>query len=72
MKIDRARVSVCLVEIERCRSELEDWVRSDTLKPGTLELKAAKYSLVVAAEAISGTLQHLLARIFLSAVDPAF
>jgi len=62
MRIDRARISMYLMEIERCRAEIEAWVGSDTLKPDSLELKAAKYTLVVAAEAICGTLQHLLAR----------
>ncbi len=62
MKVDRARISSYLMEIERCRAELKAWVGSDTLKPDSLELKAAKYTLIVAAEAISGTLQHLLAR----------
>jgi len=62
MNIDRARISSYLLEIEGCRRDLETWVRSDRLNPGSLELKAAKYTLVVAAEAITGTLQHLLAR----------
>ncbi len=62
MKIDRARISAYLVELERCRQELQTLVESQRLAPDTLEIKAAKYILVVAAEAISGTLQHLLAR----------
>ncbi|MEW6441459.1 MAG: DUF86 domain-containing protein [bacterium] len=62
MKIDRLRVSSYLMEIESCRAEIEQLLQRGTLKPDSLELKAAKYLLLVTAEAISGLLQHLLAR----------
>ncbi len=62
MKIDQMRIKRYLTEIRRNSVELESIIEENSLKPGSLALKACKYILIELAEAISNTLQHILAK----------
>ncbi len=62
MNIDEMRVRKYLNDIKKNSSELRSLIENDELVPNTLSMKAAKYMLVELAEAISGVLQHILAR----------
>ena len=50
------------MEIRRNSAELKELLGQNNLKPGSVALKAAKYLLIELAEAMSTTLQHILAR----------
>ncbi len=50
------------MEIIKNGAELRDMVKEKTLAPDSIELKAAKYILIELSEAISNTLQHILAK----------
>ncbi len=62
MKIDIIRIKRFLAEIVRNSDDLKKMVEENTLRPDSTELKAVKYTLIELAEAISNTLQHILAR----------
>ncbi|MBW2065988.1 MAG: DUF86 domain-containing protein [Deltaproteobacteria bacterium] len=60
--IDIIRLKRLLTEIRRSSNELKQLVEENTLYPGSVPLKAAKYLLIELAEAMSNTLQHILAK----------
>lgn len=62
MKIDPIRIKSYLAEIRRNSSELCELVDQNELAPNSLPLKAAKYILIELAEAMSNTIQHVLAK----------
>jgi len=62
MKIDTIRLKKYLSDIVRSAHDLKVIVDQNTLRPGSMELKAAKYILIELAEAMSNTLQHILAK----------
>ena len=62
MKIDPIRIKSYLAEIRRNSSELRELVDQNELTPNSLPLKAAKYILIELAEAMSNTIQHVLAK----------
>ncbi|MGC1405000.1 MAG: HepT-like ribonuclease domain-containing protein [Thermodesulfobacteriota bacterium] len=62
MSLDKARVKKYLQEITRGSEDLKALVRENRLVPDSIPLKAVKYLLVELAEAISNTLQHILAK----------
>jgi len=62
LKPEPYRLRKYLLEIRKSAAELEILVRENSLKPGSVALNAAKYLLIELAEAVSNTLQHLLAR----------
>ena len=63
MKIDQSRIRKYLLEISLNSEELKQLIEKNQIKPGSIELKAVKYTLIELAEAISNVLQHLLAKI---------
>ena len=62
MKIDTIRLKKHLYDIVRSAHDLKMIVDQNTLLPDSIELKAAKYILIELAEAMSNTLQHILAK----------
>jgi len=62
MKIDTVRLKKHLSDIVRSTHDLKKIVDQNTLLPDSIELKAAKYLLIELAEAMSNTLQHILAK----------
>ena len=62
MKIDTIRLKKHLFDIVRSAHDLKMIVDQNTLLPDSIELKAAKYILIELAEAMSNTLQHILAK----------
>ena len=62
MKIDTIRLNKYLSDIARSAHDLKMIVDQNTLLPESIELKAAKYILIELAEAMSNTLQHILAK----------
>ena len=62
MKIDTIRLNKYLSDIVRSAQDLKMIVEQNTLLPESIELKAAKYILIELAEAMSNTLQHILAK----------
>ena len=62
MKIDSVRVKKYLADIVRSANDLKKIIGQNSLEPGSIELKAAKYILIELAEAMSNTLQHVLAK----------
>ena len=62
MKIDTIRLNKYLSDIVRSAHDLKMIVEQNTLLPESIELKAAKYILIELAEAMSNTLQHILAK----------
>ncbi|MBW2000251.1 MAG: hypothetical protein JRJ29_20115 [Deltaproteobacteria bacterium] len=60
--IDIVRLKRLLTEIRRSSRELQHLVEENTLHPGSVPLKAAKYLLIELGEAMSNTLQHILAK----------
>jgi uncharacterized protein YutE (UPF0331/DUF86 family) len=62
MKIDMARLKKYLTDIVRSARELKTIIDQNELQPDSIELKAAKYILIELAEAMSNTLQHILAK----------
>ena len=62
MKIDNIRLKKHLYDIVRSAHDLKMIVDQNTLLPDSIELKAAKYILIELAEAMSNTLQHILAK----------
>ena len=62
MKIDIAKIKRYLTEINRNSNDLKIMVSDNSLRKDSIELKAAKYLLIELAEAVSNTLQHMLAK----------
>ena len=62
MKIDTIRLNKYLSDIVRSAQDLKMIVEQNTLLPESIELKAAKYILIELAEAMSNSLQHILAK----------
>ena len=62
MKTDPVRVRRYLTLIRKNSLELNNLIDNNHLTPGSLELKAAKYLLIEIAEAMSNTIQHILAK----------
>jgi len=62
MKIDTIRLKKYLSDIVRSAHDLKTIVDQNTLLPDSIELKAAKYILIELAEAMSNTLQHIMAK----------
>ena len=62
MKIDEIRIQMYLSEIRRNGLALRDLLERNELLPDSVALKAAKYILIELAEAMSNTIQHLLAK----------
>ena len=62
MKIDTVRLKKHLSDIARSAHDLKIIVDQNTLLPDSIDLKAAKYLLIELAEAMSNTLQHILAK----------
>ncbi len=62
MKTDPIRIKSYLAEIKKNSSELYQLIDQNELKAESLPLKAAKYLLIELAEAMSNTIQHILAK----------
>jgi len=62
VKIDEIRIQMYLSEIRRNGLALRDLLERNELVPDSVALKAAKYILIELAEAMSNTIQHLLAK----------
>ena len=62
MKTDPIRIKSYLAEIRKNSSELNQLIDQNELKAESLPLKAAKYLLIELAEAMSNTIQHILAK----------
>jgi len=62
LKIDIAKIKRYLNEITRNSNDLKTMVSENSLRKDSIELKAAKYLLIELAEAVSNTLQHMLAK----------
>lgn len=62
MKADTNRIKSYLLEIRRSAVELKELADANALSPASLALKAAKYLLIELAEAMSNTIQHILAK----------
>ena len=62
MKIDSVRVKKYLADIVRSANDLKKIIERNSLEPGSIELKAVKFILIELAEAMSNTLQHVLAK----------
>jgi uncharacterized protein YutE (UPF0331/DUF86 family) len=62
VKVDPARIKSSLFEIRRNSLALNQLIEQNELSPDSVPLKAAKYMLIELAEAISNTIQHILAK----------
>ena len=62
MKTDPIRIKSYFAEIRKNSSELNELIDENELKAESLPLKAAKYLLIELAEAMSNTIQHILAK----------
>lgn len=62
MKIDTNRIKQYLLEIKKSSSELRQLIDQNELRPNSVPMKAAKYLLIELAEAMSNTIQHILAK----------
>ena len=62
MKADPIRVRQYLTEIRRNSIELNQLINQNKLSSNSVPLKAAKYILIELAEAMSNTIQHILAK----------
>ena len=62
MKIDPVRIQSYLSEIRRNSLALQELIAKNELVPDSVPLKAAKYILIELAEAMSNTIQHILAK----------
>lgn len=62
MKADPIRIKSYIAEIRKNSSELNKLIDQNELKAESLPLKAAKYLLIELAEAMSNTIQHILAK----------
>ncbi len=62
MKADPSRIVGYLNEIKKNSLALNELVDQNELRPDSVPLKAAKYILIELAEAMSNTLQHIMAK----------
>jgi uncharacterized protein YutE (UPF0331/DUF86 family) len=62
MKVDPIRIRQYLTEIKKNSLELNRLIDQNDLTPDSIPLKAAKYILIELAEAMSNSIQHILAR----------
>jgi len=62
MKADPIRIKSYFAEIRKNSSELNQLIDQNDLRAESLPLKAAKYLLIELAEAMSNTIQHILAK----------
>ncbi len=62
MKADPIRIKRYLAEIRKNSIELNRLIDQNDLTPDSVPLKAGKYILIELAEAMSNTIQHILAR----------
>jgi uncharacterized protein YutE (UPF0331/DUF86 family) len=62
MKADPIRIKSYFAEIRKNSSELNQLIDQNELRAESLPLKAAKYLLIELAEAMSNTIQHILAK----------
>ena len=62
MRSDPFRIKNYLTEIRRNNLDLKKILDGNELLPDSIALKAAKYILIELAEAMSGTIQHILAK----------
>lgn len=62
VKPDPIRIKNYLAEIRRNSLALNQLIDKDELTPDSVPLKAAKYILIELAEAMSNTIQHILAK----------
>lgn len=62
MKTDPVRLKRYLAEIRQSSLDLNRLLDENHLAAGSVPLKAAKYLLIELAEAMSGTIQHILAK----------
>ena len=62
MKTDPIRIKSYFTEIRKNSSELNQLIYQNELRAESLPLKAAKYLLIELAEAMSNTIQHILAK----------
>ena len=62
MKVDPVRIRQYLSEIKKNSLDLNSLLAQNELAPDSVPLKAVKYILIELAEAMSNTIQHILAR----------
>lgn len=62
MKTDPVRLKKYILEIKKNSRELGQLIEQNELTPDSVPLKAAKYILIELAEAMSNTIQHILAK----------
>ena len=62
MKPDPVRIKSYLADIKRNSLALNHLIDQNELTPDSVPLKAAKYILIELAEAMSNTIQHILAK----------
>lgn len=62
MNADPVRIKRYLTEIRRYSLELNQLIAKNELSADSVPLKAAKYILIELAEAMSNTIQHILAK----------
>ena len=62
MKVDPIRIKNYLLEIKRNSIALQQLLDQNEIVPDSVPLKAAKYILIELAEAMSNTIQHILAK----------
>ena len=62
MKVDPVRIKNYLSEIRRNSIALQQLLAQNEIDPDSIPLKAAKYILIELAEAMSNTIQHILAK----------
>ena len=62
MKTDPIRIKSYFAEIRKNSLELNQLIDQNELRAESLPLKAAKYLLIELAEAMSNTIQHILAK----------
>lgn len=62
MKPDPVRIKGYLTEIKKNSLALNQLIDQNELAPDSVPLKAAKYILIELAEAMSNTIQHILAK----------
>ena len=62
MKVDPIRIKSYLSEIRRNSLALQELLDQNEIVPDSVPLKAAKYILIELAEAMSNTIQHILAK----------
>ena len=62
MKVDPIRIKNYLSEIRRNSLSLQELLDQNEIVPDSIPLKAAKYIYIKLTEAISNTIQHILAK----------